>query len=125
RPPAALGAGVRRSGPTCPTCVDDTPFTLRTRRRKATAPSRGDAASWKGVAVSAREDFMLPGGRRRAALPAGVRRWARGRHVERESGNVAKKDKSDYIIQSVSHALDLLEEFRGDTDELGVTELSK
>jgi DNA-binding IclR family transcriptional regulator len=38
---------------------------------------------------------------------------------------VAKKDKSDYIIQSVSHALDLLEEFRGDTDELGVTELSK
>lgn len=38
---------------------------------------------------------------------------------------MAKKDKSDYIIQSVSHALDLLEEFRGDTDELGVTELSK
>jgi IclR family KDG regulon transcriptional repressor len=38
---------------------------------------------------------------------------------------LAKKDKSDYIIQSVSHALDLLEEFRGDTDELGVTELSK
>ncbi len=38
---------------------------------------------------------------------------------------VAKKDKSDYIIQSVSHALDLLEEFKGDTDELGVTELSK
>ncbi len=38
---------------------------------------------------------------------------------------MAKKDKSDYIIQSVSHALDLLEEFKGDTDELGVTELSK
>ncbi|HWP34345.1 MAG TPA: IclR family transcriptional regulator [Thermodesulfobacteriota bacterium] len=38
---------------------------------------------------------------------------------------MAKKDKSEYIIQSVSHALDLLEEFQGDADELGVTELSK
>lgn len=38
---------------------------------------------------------------------------------------MAKKDKSDYVIQSVSHALDVLEQFRGDTDELGVTELSK
>jgi DNA-binding IclR family transcriptional regulator len=36
-----------------------------------------------------------------------------------------KKKKSDYIIQSVWHSLDLLEEFTGDTDELGVTELSK
>ena len=36
-----------------------------------------------------------------------------------------KKDKSLYIIQSVTHALDLLEQFRGDVDELGVTELSK
>jgi DNA-binding IclR family transcriptional regulator len=38
---------------------------------------------------------------------------------------VVKKDKSEYIIQAVSHALDLLEQFRGDVDELGVTELSK
>lgn len=37
---------------------------------------------------------------------------------------MAKKEKSDYIIQSVAHAFDLLEEFRGDVDELGVTELS-
>jgi IclR family transcriptional regulator, KDG regulon repressor len=36
-----------------------------------------------------------------------------------------RKEKSDYIIQSVSHALDLLEQFRGEVDELGVTELSK
>src|SRR3972149_7285706 len=36
-----------------------------------------------------------------------------------------RKKKSDYIIQSVWHSLDLLEEFTGDTDELGVTELSK
>ncbi len=36
-----------------------------------------------------------------------------------------KKDKSEYIIQAVSHALDLLEQFHGDVDELGVTELSK
>ena len=36
-----------------------------------------------------------------------------------------RRDKSNYIIQSVSHALDVLEEFRGETDELGVTELSK
>ena len=38
---------------------------------------------------------------------------------------MAKKEKSDYLIQAVSHALDLLEQFQGDTDELGVTELSK
>ena len=38
---------------------------------------------------------------------------------------MVRRDKSNYIIQSVAHALDVLEEFRGDTDELGVTELSK
>ncbi len=38
---------------------------------------------------------------------------------------MAKKDKSEYIIQAVDHALDLLEQFQGDIDELGVTELSK
>ncbi|MDH3998838.1 MAG: IclR family transcriptional regulator, partial [Desulfuromonadales bacterium] len=35
------------------------------------------------------------------------------------------KEKSEYIIQAVSHALDLLEQFHDDVDELGVTELSK
>jgi IclR family KDG regulon transcriptional repressor len=35
-----------------------------------------------------------------------------------------KKPKSDYVIQTVSHALRLLEEFRAE-DELGVTELSR
>jgi len=38
---------------------------------------------------------------------------------------MARKEKSEYIIQAVSHALDLLEQFHGDVDELGVTELSK
>ncbi len=38
---------------------------------------------------------------------------------------MTKKDKSEYIIQAVSHALDLLEQFHDDVDELGVTELSK
>ncbi|MEZ4598504.1 MAG: IclR family transcriptional regulator [Syntrophotaleaceae bacterium] len=39
---------------------------------------------------------------------------------------MAKKEKSEYMIQAVSHALDLLEQFHGnDVDELGVTELSK
>ncbi len=38
---------------------------------------------------------------------------------------MAKKEKSEYLIQAVSHALDLLEQFHGDVDELGVTELSK
>lgn len=36
-----------------------------------------------------------------------------------------RRDKANYVIQSVSHALDVLEQFRGDTEELGVTELSK
>ena len=35
-----------------------------------------------------------------------------------------KRAKANYLIQSVVHALDLLEEFRGSTTELGVTELS-
>jgi DNA-binding IclR family transcriptional regulator len=38
---------------------------------------------------------------------------------------VGKRKKSSYIIQSVTNALDLMEEFRGDDTELGVTELSK
>ncbi|HEX9023573.1 MAG TPA: IclR family transcriptional regulator [Geobacteraceae bacterium] len=37
---------------------------------------------------------------------------------------MTKKEKAEYVIQSVCHALDLLEQFRGDVDELGVTELS-
>ena len=39
--------------------------------------------------------------------------------------NMAKKEKSEYIIQAVDHALDLLEQFHDDVDELGFTELSK
>jgi len=38
---------------------------------------------------------------------------------------VVRREKSNYVIQSVSHALDVLEQFTGDADELGVTELSK
>src|SRR5512136_2693205 len=38
---------------------------------------------------------------------------------------MAKKDKSEYIIQAVFHALDLLEQFHDDVDELRATELSK
>lgn len=37
---------------------------------------------------------------------------------------MTKKNKKDYIIQSVSHAIDILEAFQGEDDELGVTELS-
>ena len=36
-----------------------------------------------------------------------------------------KKEKSDYLIQAVSHAFDLLEAFSEENPELGVTELSK
>ncbi len=36
-----------------------------------------------------------------------------------------RRKKSDYIIQSVDHALDVLEAFHGDEDELGITELSR
>ena len=38
---------------------------------------------------------------------------------------MVRREKSNYIIRSVSHALDMLEQFCGDADELGVTELSK
>jgi len=38
---------------------------------------------------------------------------------------MVKKEKTEYVIQAVYHALDLLEQFRDDVDELGVTELSK
>ncbi|HVM96901.1 MAG TPA: helix-turn-helix domain-containing protein, partial [Candidatus Acidoferrales bacterium] len=36
-----------------------------------------------------------------------------------------RREKSNYVIQSVSHALDVIEQFNGERDELGVTELSK
>ncbi len=38
---------------------------------------------------------------------------------------VVKRDKANYTIQSVLHALDILESFTRTEDELGVTELSK
>ena len=38
---------------------------------------------------------------------------------------VTKREKANYTIQSVSHALDILESFTRTEDELGVTELSK
>jgi IclR family transcriptional regulator, KDG regulon repressor len=38
---------------------------------------------------------------------------------------MVRRDKTNYVIQSVAHALDVLEQFFGETDELGVTELSK
>ena len=38
---------------------------------------------------------------------------------------MAKREKDTYTIRSVHNALNLLEEFKGDRDELGVTELSK
>jgi len=38
---------------------------------------------------------------------------------------MAKREKNSYVIQSVTNALNLLEEFRADRVELGVTELSK
>lgn len=37
---------------------------------------------------------------------------------------MAKREKESYVIQSVTNALNLLEEFKADRDELGVTELS-
>ena len=36
-----------------------------------------------------------------------------------------RREKTNYVIQSVSHSLDVLEQFFGEVDELGVTELSK
>jgi DNA-binding IclR family transcriptional regulator len=36
-----------------------------------------------------------------------------------------RREKSNYVIQAVSHALDVLEQFRDQQEELGVTELSK
>ena len=36
-----------------------------------------------------------------------------------------RREKTNYIIQSVAHSLDVLEQFFGEADELGVTELSK
>ena len=36
-----------------------------------------------------------------------------------------RREKSDYLIKSLARALDVLEEFRGDQHEWGVTELSK
>lgn len=38
---------------------------------------------------------------------------------------MVRREKSNYVIQSVSHALDVLEQFTGNVDEIGVTELSK
>ena len=37
---------------------------------------------------------------------------------------MAKREKESYVIQSVTNALNLLEQFKRDRDELGVTELS-
>ncbi len=38
---------------------------------------------------------------------------------------MVRREKANYVIQSVSHALDVVEQFCSEADELGVTELSK
>src|SRR3954466_2854243 len=38
---------------------------------------------------------------------------------------MVRREKTNYTIRSVSHALDVIEQFYGESDELGVTELSK
>lgn len=38
---------------------------------------------------------------------------------------MVRREKSNYVIQSVSHALDVMEQFYGSSEEIGVTELSK
>jgi len=38
---------------------------------------------------------------------------------------MVRREKTNYVIQSVAHSLDVLEQFFGEVDELGVTELSK
>ncbi|HUO03680.1 MAG TPA: IclR family transcriptional regulator [Candidatus Binataceae bacterium] len=38
---------------------------------------------------------------------------------------MVRRDRTNYVIQSVANALDVLEQFFGEADELGVTELSK
>src|SRR5437667_9966066 len=49
-----------------------------------------------------------------------------GRHsLKQLFGGDVRREKANYVIQSVSHALDVLEQFAGDAEELGVTELSK
>src|SRR5438477_3641256 len=49
-----------------------------------------------------------------------------GRHsLKQLFGGDVRREKANYVIQSVSHALDVLEQFSGDAEELGVTELSK
>jgi IclR family KDG regulon transcriptional repressor len=40
-------------------------------------------------------------------------------------GYRVQREKTNYVIQSVAHALDVLEQFCAELDELGVTELSK
>src|SRR5207237_9267125 len=40
-------------------------------------------------------------------------------------GDMVRREKSNYTIQSVSHALDVMEQFNGGVDKIGVTELSK
>jgi IclR family transcriptional regulator, KDG regulon repressor len=42
-----------------------------------------------------------------------------------QRGIMVRRDKSNYIIQAVAHALDVLEQFFSREGELGVTELSK
>lgn len=38
---------------------------------------------------------------------------------------MVRREKTNYVIQSVSHAFDVLEQFYANVDEIGVTELSK
>src|SRR5437867_13369791 len=49
-----------------------------------------------------------------------------GRHsLKQLFGGDVRREKANYVIQSVSHSLDVLEQFAGEAEELGVTELSK
>src|SRR6202158_3235451 len=38
---------------------------------------------------------------------------------------MGRREQTNFVIQSVAHCFDVLEQFFGEADELGVTELSK
>src|SRR5215467_383975 len=63
---------------------------------------------------------------RRAApirkTPFAIGSRAAGRPAPTATGSMVRRDKTNYVIQSVAHALDVLEQFSGETEELGVTD---
>jgi IclR family transcriptional regulator, KDG regulon repressor len=101
-----------------PTFIVKSVYTLRVEEVKR---ARRQRLALAGLNIGMPRSLTFPGSRSNLK-----RLFAQSLMVpDFTGGEMIRREKSNYAIQSVSHALDVLEQFNHSVEEIGVTDLSK